>query len=173
VNEDGRSDAADGVTGPRNQPSPLTVAGVWLLYGLHFGLTSYAAVESSWPLPVPAVLSFGGGLLLLLVGGAMNLAAAVSFRSLKRLSGRDTSRLITGGIYRWSRNPQNLGWTLFLVGLGLLRTSGLVLLLAALFWTGFRMYLPLEERLLERLFGDAYREYRSRTHRYFGPQKRP
>lgn len=84
----------------------------------------------------------------------------------------DSSRLITGGIYRWSRNPQNVGWTLFLVGMALLRTSGLVLLLAVLFWVSFRMYLPLEEQLLERIFGDAYRTYRSQTHRYLGPLRR-
>ncbi len=151
----------------------LTVAAVWVLYSLHFGLTLIAAVGSTWLLPLPPPLSVAGGFLLLLIGAAAYIAAAVSFRSLKRMSGMDSSRLITGGIYRWSRNPQNVGWALFLVGMALLRTSGLVLLLAVLFWVSFRMYLPLEEQLLERIFGDAYRAYRSRTHRYFGPPKRP
>jgi len=56
-----------------------------------------------------------------------------------------------------------------LIGIALLRTSGMVLLLAALFWISYRMYLPSEERLLERIYGEEYRIYRSQTHRYFGP----
>ena len=156
----------------RREPSLGTVAGVWALYTVHFALTVYGAVESSWRLDVPRVVSFAGGLALLLVGGAMHAAGLASFGSLKRLSGQDTTRLITDGIYRWSRNPQVVGWTLVLAGVAVLRASGLVLLLAGLFWLSYRMYLPLEERLLERLYGDAYRAYRSRTHRYLGPPKR-
>jgi len=144
-----------------------TVALVWVMYSLHFGLVAVAATHSIWPLSLPAWCAAAGGLLV--VGGTgIYLAAAVEFRSLKRMSGMDASRLVTTGIYRWSRNPQNVGWTLFLVGVGILRFSGMALLLAALFWIGFRVYLPLEERLLERLYGDAFREYRARTHRYIG-----
>ena len=101
------------------------------------------------------------------VGGSIYLSAVVAFRSLKRLSGLDSTRLISVGIYRWSRNPQVVGWTLFLTGLALLSSSGMVL-----FWIGFRMYLPLEEQLLQRLYGEAYRLYRKRTPRYFGAPKK-
>ena len=72
-------------------------------------------------------------------------------------------------MYRWSRNPQNVGWTLFLAGLGLAARSGLVLLLAGFFWVTFALYVSAEEEFLERIFGDAYRRYRRSSHRYFGP----
>lgn len=156
----------------RQRPTLMTVAGVWVLYSLHFGLTLAAAVDSTWSIPLPRPLSVGGGIFCLLFGAIVCFAAMASFRSLKRLSGMNSNRLITAGIYRWSRNPQNVGWTLFLIGIALMRTSAMVLLLAALFWIGFLLYLPLEEQLLERIFGDAYRTYRSQTHRYFGPPKR-
>jgi len=61
---------------------------------------------------------------------------------------------------------------LVLVGLGLIRTSAMVLLLALVFWVSYRLCLPLEEELLGRLYGEAYEAYRHRTHRYFGPPKR-
>lgn len=154
------------------RPTLMTVAGVWVLYSLHFGLILIAAVDSTWSISLPRPLSVGAGIFCLLFGAIVCFAAMASFRSLKRLSGMNSNRLITGGIYSWSRNPQNVGWTLFLIGVALLRTSAMILLLAALFWIGFRLYLPLEEQLLERIFGDAYRTYRSQTHRYFGPPKR-
>ncbi len=157
----------------RRELSLATVAAVWLLYALHFSLILIAAIRSTWWLPLPRTLALGGGILFLASGTILYAAAVISFRSLKRMSGRDMSRLITGGAYRWSRNPQNMGWFLFLLGLALLRRSGMVLLLALLFWVSFRLYLPLEEELLERVFGETYREYRSRTHRYLGPPGRP
>jgi protein-S-isoprenylcysteine O-methyltransferase Ste14 len=155
----------------RSEPTFMTVAMVWVLYGIHFILTLVAAVNSTWLFPLTRLLSVAGGILFLTVGASIYVAAVVAFRSLSRLSGLDSSRLITVGIYRWSRNPQSVGWTLFLVGVALLRTSGMVLLLAALLWISFRMYLPLEEQLLERIYGQEYRTYRSQTHRYFGPPK--
>lgn len=155
----------------RSEPTFMTVGMVWLLYGIHFILTLVAAANSTWLFPLPRMLSVAGGILFLSVGATIYLAAVVGFRSLSRLSGLDSSRLITVGIYRWSRNPQYVGWMLFLFGIALLRTSGMVLLLAALFWISFRMYLPLEEKLLERIHGQPYRRYRSKTHRYFGPPK--
>lgn len=108
------------------------------------------------------------GAVLVLLGLALYAAASVAFQSLKRMSGLDATRLVTGGIYRWSRNPQNVGWTLVLLGASLASASGMALLLAALFWLSFGAYLPLEEELLERLYGDAYAPYRARTARYFG-----
>jgi len=155
----------------RREPTFMTVAMVWVLYGIHFLLTLAAAANSTWLFPLPRMVSVSGGIIFMTVGASIYVAAVVAFRSLSRLSGLDSSRLITVGIYRWSRNPQHIGWTLILVGIAFLSRSGMVLLLAALFWTSLRMYLPLEERLLDRIYGQEYRTYRSQTHRYFGPPR--
>jgi len=149
-------------------PSIQTVATIWAFSGLHFTLVVLAAVEPTWPFSLPTPLAPGSGLVLATVGAAVYVSAAAAFRSLKRMSGVETTRLVTEGIYRWSRNPQAVGWALVLVGLGLIRESAAVLLLAAVFWLSFRLYLPLEEELLRRIFGDAYETYLRRTHRYFG-----
>jgi protein-S-isoprenylcysteine O-methyltransferase Ste14 len=152
----------------RREPTLMTVALVWAFYGVHFLLVLIAAADSTWPVPLPRWAASAGGAVLVILGGAIYLAAAAAFGSLKRLSGLDSSRVIAGGIYRWSRNPQTVGWMTFLLGIALLSSSGMVLLLAVLFWISFRIYLPLEEDLLERLHGQAYRDYRAETHRYFG-----
>lgn len=150
-------------------PTIRTVATVWAFYWVHFSLVVLAAVWSTWHLSLPTPLALGGGLVIAAVGAGVHLSAAYAFGSLRRLLGLDSTRLVTEGIYRWSRNPQNVGWALVLVGVGLVRESGMVLLLALVFWLSFRLYLPLEEELLRRLFGEAYETYRHRTHRYFGP----
>jgi len=149
-----------------------TVAAVWAFTGLHFSLVVLAAVESTWHVSLPAPVAVGGGTVLAAVGAAMYLGAVFAFRSFRRMNFLDTARLVTDGIHRWSRNPQAVGWTLVLVGVGLVRQSAMVLLLALVLWLSFRLYLPLEEELLRRLFGEAYETYLHRTHRYFGPPRR-
>jgi protein-S-isoprenylcysteine O-methyltransferase Ste14 len=88
-------------------------------------------------------------------GAAVYLSAMYVF-GFKRQLGLDTTRLVTEGIYRWSRNPLFVGWALVLVGIGLVCASGMVLVLTLVFWVSYRLSLPLEEELLGRLYGEAY-----------------
>ena len=155
----------------RRDASIQMVALVWALTAVHFGLVVVAAAWSTWHFSVLVPLALGVGVVLVGVGAAICLAAAYAFRSLKRLNFLNHTRLVTEGIYRWSRNPQLVGWTLVLVGLGLVRGSGMVLFLAGLVWIGYRLHLPTEEEHLGRVFGDAYEAYQRRTHRYFGPPR--
>jgi protein-S-isoprenylcysteine O-methyltransferase Ste14 len=153
-------------------PSLQTVAAVWIFYALHLSLVVLAAVWSTWHINLPSPIAVGGGAAIIAIGIAIHLSASHAFGSLKRQSGFDTTRLVTGGIYRWSRNPLLVGWTLILAGIGLLGESAMALLLAVVFWISYRLYLPLEEELLTRLYGEAYEKYRRSTHRYFGPPNR-
>ena len=63
--------------------------------------------------------------------------------------------MVTDGIYRWSRKPQAVGWILVLAGVGLVRESWIVLVLAVGFWVAFRLYLPVDEALVHQSFADA------------------
>ena len=79
------------------------------------------------------------------------------------------SGLITGGVYRYSRNPQNVGWLLLLAGTSLLGGSAAALLLTFLFWLVLHLYLvSAEEPHLTRAFGERYQRYQSTTPRYLG-----
>jgi protein-S-isoprenylcysteine O-methyltransferase Ste14 len=147
-----------------------TVAVVWAAYLLHAGVTTWFAwVPPLGRLDVPGGPFIVVGVLLGLSGVVIAGLAIVTFRSFHRMSGLDTSRLIDTGIYRHSRNPQNLGWGLALLGLALAGRSPSALGLVVLFGLVIHGYVVgLEEPYLESLYGDEFREYMSQVPRYVG-----
>ncbi len=149
--------------------SVSTVIAVWLVYGGHLGLTAVAATWGLWPLPVNSGITFTIGFLLSGIGVLLFVSGIAAFGSFQRMNGRLHNRLVTNGIYRWSRNPQNVGWVLFLLGLSTAGKSGFALLLTAIFWMRLESYFLEEERQLEGYFGEEYRRYLEQSHRYFGP----
>jgi protein-S-isoprenylcysteine O-methyltransferase Ste14 len=104
---------------------------------------------------------------LLLTGGTslVTLGFCELGRNLRMgLPDEDTS-LITGGVYRFSRNPIYLGLFL-LMGASVIYAPSWVNLGAALASVGLHHWIVLaEERYLAARF-DAYRSYRTSVHRY-------
>lgn len=108
------------------------------------------------------------------LGGAMVATAslalcAMAYRALGRAQiYGGTARLVTGGIYAWSRNPGYVASTLAAGGLaaaaGSAAVLGLAMGLGGLYWL---MALN-EERALGRVHGQAYADYMARTPRFLG-----
>jgi len=152
--------------------STTTVLIVWVLYFLHAGLTVFAAWRSIWPLPVSNWLAILTGGILILFGTGFFTTGILEFRSFQRMSGQRTDQLVTSGVYRWSRNPQNVGWMITLTGIALIGKSGSALVLLALFALFLHFYIVfIEEAFLEKIYGEAYRLYRTSTARYLGIPK--
>lgn len=81
--------------------------------------------------------------------------------------GEASSRLVTWGPYRFTRNPMYAGLSLVYLGeAGLLRQAWpvafLPLVVAYVNW----VVIPVEERMLGERFGDAYEQYRRRVRRW-------
>jgi len=74
--------------------------------------------------------------------------------------------LVTGGIYRWIRNPTYLGLHLMNVGLWLIWPTILVAAYAVLFFVVMDIQVRAEEEHLAASHGDAYHAYAARTWRY-------
>ena len=151
--------------------SVITVTIVWLVYLGHLTLTSLAAFLGIWALPINNWVSFWTGSLLIAGGICLYVTGIISFGSWQRINGRLNNHLVTSGIYRWSRNPQNFGWVLCLLGVSIVGQSGFAMLLTALFWIRFSSYIKEEEHYLEAQFGGEYRQYLQWSHRYFGPPR--
>jgi len=84
-----------------------------------------------------------------------------------RVPGEASTRMVTWGPYRFTRNPMYLGLTVAYLGeAGLLRQLWPVLLLpfvlAYLNW----IVIPVEEEKLHQVFGTQYEEYRTRVGRW-------
>ncbi len=75
--------------------------------------------------------------------------------------------IVSGGLYGYTRNPMYLAFTLIYAGIALVVNSfwPLVLLLFLLVLMHYGV-IRREERYLEKRFGDEYRAYRSRVHRW-------
>jgi len=75
-------------------------------------------------------------------------------------------RLVSGGPYRWCRNPMYLGHLIFLAGLAFVLDSWLAAGLFVFHAAWFDRRVRNDEARLSALFGDSYREYRARVKRW-------
>ncbi len=122
-------------------------------------------------LDMPELLRVSVSAALGLVGACVSLAGTIGFRRAKTtvnpMKPANASSLVTGGIYRVTRNPMYLALLLVLMGWAVFLAAPWVVLgpLAfGLYITQFQV--KPEERVLSAMFGSAYGEYRARVRRW-------
>jgi len=147
--------------------------GWWITDSSWSALVALSSFYNLLPLQIGETFALAAGLLLFVVGFILIAAGVIEFRSIRKISAMEVSNLITTGIYRWSRNPQFLGFYLMLLGISLLGRSGYALLLAVIAIIYCHDYIvKVEEPYLERIFGEKYIAYKPSTPRYFGMPKK-
>lgn len=78
-----------------------------------------------------------------------------------------TTVLVNEGPFRFSRNPIYLGFTLILFGIAVIMGVLLVFLAPLAFFLTINFYfIPMEEKKLEAIFGNAYLEYKKHVRRW-------
>jgi protein-S-isoprenylcysteine O-methyltransferase Ste14 len=102
------------------------------------------------------------GLIIYLFAIIFTITAILNFAT----SPKD--KVITKGLYRFTRNPMVLGLFLLLIGLGIACSSWLYLLLTVVLMIMFNALSPAEERFCLYMYGDDYRKYMNRTPRWIG-----
>jgi len=78
---------------------------------------------------------------------------------------------VTNGLYRYSRHPMYITAFVFFLGVSIATASWVFLLFTILLIAASFYFAPLEEQSCLEKYGDAYREYMSRTPRYIGIPK--
>ena len=124
----------------------------------------------SWVYAVFLPLQLGtiwlySGLIICLFGMIFTIVAILNFAT----SPKD--KVITTGLYRFTRNPTYIGMILMQIGLGIACTSWLYLLLTVALMILFNANLSAEERYCLYRFGDDYRKYKNRTPKWIGIPK--
>jgi len=107
------------------------------------------------------------GTYLFYVGlGVYAIGYSVVMVSLNDYKRAPADNVVTGGIYRYSRNPQWLGLVGVFVGTVLAVGGGLHLLLVLILVTAYHFQILLEENICTSAYGARYRDYMSRVPRY-------
>lgn len=140
----------------------------------------------SW-LPVPFVLvallapahptaaNWLAGAVLIVLGEWIRLAGVAAAGTVTRRRSRDVQRLVTYGIFRWTRNPLYVGN--FFIWMGFVVISGVMWFLPlaiVLFGVEYTLIVSYEEGVLESIFGDEYLRYKQKTARWIPrPPRQP
>lgn len=135
--------------------------GAWLATVVVAALDWNATPLLDWTRYIVA-LPLGLAGLFITVGGYFNLGLGNTY------CGADG--LVTGGLYRFSRNPQYSASIVGLIGLSLGANSILAIVMSAMMVGAYVMMALVEEDWLKQLYGAPYRDYCRETARFLDMQ---
>ena len=144
----------------------LTFFGIFLLCAMLF--TPNLALEFATRYELPATALDYLGVVIAVVGLVICIASMAHFRSISKVFCVEPGELTVSGPYRWSRNPQYVGYFLFLLGFAINDWS--MWCLAALLVVAISLHLLvlIEEEHLQRAFGEQYATFYREIPRYLG-----
>jgi protein-S-isoprenylcysteine O-methyltransferase Ste14 len=153
----------------------------WQIFEVVFGIPCFAAIALQLAVPLsiprgfltPAIIPAGAALIS--VGAALVVLARRELAQHGQPTdpGLPTSKIVTTGVFSFSRNPLYLGGVCILVGIALALSLPwvLVLLLPAFVACHYILIAP-EEKYLAAKFGKEYRMYVASVHRWIGRPRR-
>lgn len=152
--------------GEADTPGVIAPPPLIYLAGLGVGFALDLLLPSA---SLPGALRWVGGVALVAFGLSLMASFVAAFRGAQTNVDpyKPTTAIVTGGPYRFTRNPGYLGMALLFVGIALLAqwvwaTAVLPLVIAVV----DRGVIAREERYLERKFGREYAAYRARVRRW-------
>ena len=111
---------------------------------------------------------------LVIMGAVISVAGKIQFRRVGTnvYTFGKPGQLVTGGLYRVSRNPMYLGLVMAGIGAALVSGTLMAALVSAAFAATVRFwYIAFEEDAMRRQFSDEYEAYRRRVPRWLGRQR--
>jgi len=138
---------------------------------LLFGFLMWLASRLVAPVEIPFGIRVGIAVAVACTGAVFGISAMVWFRRAKTtmspIKPGAASVLVTGGVFRFTRNPMYLSLLLYLLAWALYLSNWLALLFLPLFVLYInRFQIAPEERTLSSLFGPEYAAYTGRVRRW-------
>ena len=114
------------------------------------------------------LLAISGTSLILLA----NLLMLLTLRSINQslrlgLDKRNLGKLVTSGIYAWSRNPFFLSINCLFVGICLVFPTPFFIGICTLTLVSVHLFILKEERFMHENYGENYKNYSKKVRRYF------
>ncbi len=146
--------------GKNVMPTTFLLIAIVVMAALHFSFPVTRIIAPWWNLL---------GIIPLALGVIVNLIADQAFQKANTTVKpfKESTALITEGVFRISRNPMYLGFVLVLIGTAVLMrslTPYVIVLAFAILMD--RMYITVEERMLEKEFGTVWEAYKRNTRRW-------
>jgi len=138
----------------------LFLASLIVQGGVHFALPVLQVIPVGWRLL---------GILPIVAGLAMTVLADGRFKVAHTAVNpfQEPTALVTTGPFRYSRNPMYVGLLMILLGVAMTLGSLTPFLVPPIFaWVLSVRFIAMEEEKLERIFGEAYREYSGGVRRW-------
>ena len=145
---------------PKILPPHVAIGSLIIIIFLHY-LSPTPLIQQ--PFNYFGILFFVAGLLILFL----------SFGLFKKketpiLPGQKPTALVIEGPYKFTRNPMYLGVTTALLGIAIYLGDLLAFLSPIVFFMFVSIrFIPREEKLMEKLFGKKYLNYKKKTRRWF------
>jgi protein-S-isoprenylcysteine O-methyltransferase Ste14 len=142
---------------------PLALFYVYLVFAAAFGLPGLSAKEI-----VPSAIAEWFGVALCFTGLSVLLWSLISFGNSFRvgIDMRRPDRLVTQGIFAYSRNPIYVAFALILIGQFLIYSNWIFFAFALAGFCLFHRQVLREEKYLKRHYGEEYIEYCRSVRRY-------
>lgn len=142
-----------------------------LLVALLVAVTMWGIASVIPLLDIPLFIKDVTTRLLILVAAGIALSSFVAFirakTTINPMKPAAASSLVTGGIYRFTRNPMYVSVLFILVAWAIFLSSAWALVGPVVFVLYMnRFQIRPEERALAAMFGTAYTEYKGRVHKW-------
>lgn len=136
--------------------SPIVFIIIWFLDSQVFRFSTYLNIFVLFPIR----------LILFIIVFAISITFIMfSHRTLFK-SHEPSNKLITGGVLRYVRNPMYFGILLIYVAFLVLSISLIGIGLFIIIFLVYNWMVNYEEKILEDIFGDEYREYKSKVSKW-------
>lgn len=144
---------------------PPPVYALIFLFVMWFGAERLPLIQ--WRSPIFPVLS----IIFLTLGIILDASSVFRFivnrTTINPVKPQNSKKLITNGLYAYTRNPMYLGLLMILAGYACYLSSLIAFLLLPVFmWVLTIMQIKPEEKILEKLFKDEYLQYKKKVRRW-------
>ena len=108
------------------------------------------------------------GVILCYIGLVIFLSALISFENSWRvgIDSDNPGKLVTNGIFKYSRNPIFLFMNIYFIGITLVYPTPIFILMSLIFIVGVHKQISNEEKNLAKIYNKDYLNYKKETRRY-------